>query len=177
MVRLDRQPMERGMRRLSGWLAALLLLAGCGADSIVATTDGQPLLQGERSMLVSGPRVVEVFGSPPDRSSPQALADLLRFPGFANERPFEAVPQTGQGPRLVAVYGRSRGRPCVAPQGAAVDMPMQLTMAFCRNAAQISLATMQSETLVGPSDPGFAGALDRMMLALIRSEPRRLFDN
>jgi hypothetical protein len=166
--------MEHGMKRLSGWLAALLLLAGCGADRIVATTDGQPLLPGERSMIIGGPRVVEVFGSPPDRSSPQALAALLRFPGYRNDRAFEAVPPTGRGPRLVAVYGRSRGRPCVAPQGAAIDMPMQLTLAFCRTAAQISMATMQSESLVGPSDPDFARALDRMMLALIHSDARRI---
>lgn len=165
------------MRRLSGWMAALLLLAGCGADRIVASTDGRPLLSGEKSMLISGPRVVEVYGSPPDGSSPQALTALLRFPGHRNDRPFEAVSPTGQGARLVAVYGRSQGRPCVAPQGAAIDMPMQLTMAFCRNAAQISVATMRSETLVGPSDPGFASVLDRMMLALMRSEGRRIFDN
>ena len=165
------------MRRLSGWAAAVLLLAGCGADSIVATTDGRPLLPGEKSMLVSGPRVVEVYGGPPDRSPPQALAALLRFPGYRNDRAFEAVPATGRGQRLVAVFGRARGRPCVAPQGAAIDLPMQLTLAFCRNAAQISLATMRSDTLVGPSDPGFARALDRMMLALTRSEGRRIFDN
>lgn len=165
------------MKRLSGWLAVLLLLAGCGAESIVASTDGRPLLSGEKSMLLGGPRAVEVYGSPPDGSSPQALAALLRFPGYRNDRPFEIVGPTGQGPRLVAVYGRSKGRPCVAPQGAAIDLPIQLTMAFCRSAAQISIATMRSESLRGPSDPGFAKALDRMMLALTRSEARTIFDN
>jgi hypothetical protein len=128
-------------------------------------------------MLIGGPRVVEVFGSPPDGSSPQALAALLRFPGDRNDRPFEAVAPTGQGQRLVAVYGRANGRPCVAPQGAAIDLPMQLTMAFCRNAAQISLATMRSTTLTGPSDPAFARALDRMMMSLTQSAAQGLRDN
>jgi hypothetical protein len=155
----------------------MLLLGGCGAESIVATTTGQGLQPGERAMIVNGPRVVEVYGSPPDRSGPDAFAALLRFPGESNETPFRAVPQTGRGARLVAVFGRSTGRPCVAPQGAAVDMPMQLTMAFCRNAAQISLATMRSDSLAGPSDPDFGHALDRMMMSLTDSSARGMMRN
>lgn len=162
------------MARIAGWLAAALLVSACGSSRIVSTTDGHGALhRGERDMIINSPRVVHVYGSPPDRSSPEEFAALLRFPDRPDGPPFVAAPPTGRGARLVAVYGAPPGRPCLASSGSNISLPLRLTMAFCRDNAQISKATLRNDSLTGPSDPAFSRALDNMMRALTRESRLR----
>lgn len=144
------------------------ILAGCGVETIQSTTELMPLRGSQRASLVNSAREVVVVGTPPDASTPEALAALLRIPGERNDRAFTVVPAPGRGYRLVAAYGAPRGRPCQQPSGTAIDLPLELTVTYCVDGRRLSEATMRSQTIRGPSDPDFAGALDRLMMSLTR---------
>lgn len=159
-------------------VAATLCLAGCGADRITSSTFSSGIRTAERSALINSPRVVQVVGQPPDGSSAEALAALISVPGEGSSRPFTAAPtESRSGIRIVAAYGAAAAQLCLEPRGATIDLPMVLTMSYCSDQSQVSTATLRSETLVGPSDPAFARAIDRLMMALTAVERRRAFGN
>jgi hypothetical protein len=153
-------------------LLFVALLAGCGADRIVAPTAGLQI--GQRAALFSTREVV-VVGQPPDGASAEAIASLLRFPG-RRDAPFTVVPPPGDGSRLVVLFGPRSANACTAPRGGAEQLPLTMTIAFCIGGSEANAATLYSDTLVGPSDPAFQRRLDSMMLSLSRTEPRKLVD-
>lgn len=158
-------------------LAALLALAGCAGDRIVSqTATGRGVPWAEVNALASSGRQAEVLGAPPDGSPPEAVAALVIVPGFRNETPFRLIPPGSPGLRVVLEFGTAPGTnlSCTQPRGSALTGPMVLTATLCNGTSYISTATMRGDTLRGPSDPAFAGAMNRLMLALLPPEPAKV---
>jgi hypothetical protein len=163
-------------RRLTG-LAALMALGACAGDRIVSqTVNGRGVPWAEVNALASSGRQVEVHGAPPDGAPPEAVAALLAVPGFRNEAPFRLIPAGSAGLRVVLEFGVAPGSnlSCTQPRGSALGGPMTLTATLCNGPSYISTATLRSDTLRGPSDPAFAGAMNRLMLALLPPEPAKV---
>lgn len=163
--------------RACAGLAALLVLGGCAGDRIVSqTVNGRGVPWSEVNALASSGRQVEVHGAAPDGSSSQAVADLVNVPGFRNETPFRLIPAGSPGLRVVLEFGTAPGSnlSCTQPRGSALSGPMVLTATLCNGPSYISTATMRSDTLRGPSDPAFAGAMNRLMIALLPPEPAKV---
>jgi hypothetical protein len=156
-------------------LAVAALLSACGAERIVS--GGRAVSPQEISALAASGRVAEVHGHPPDGAAAEVIAASIRVPGFNNDRPFALVQGGSRGLRMVLEFGVGTGTndSCRIPRGSALQGPIVLAATLCRDEALVSSATLRSETLRGPSDPAWHGAMDRLMLSVLQREERRHF--
>lgn len=164
-------------RRALPMLVAALAVAGCAGERIVSMTQtGRGVPLSDISALASSARNVEVHGAPPDGAAPGAVAATLRVPGYRNDRPFAVVPTASPDLRVVLEFGVPTGSlvSCRQPGGVAQSGPLELTATLCRGGSYLSTATMRSDTLRGPGDPEWQGAMDRLMIALLPPEINRI---
>ena len=162
--------------RMLAVMAGLLGLAGCAGDIITSSSAVRGIPSHERSAMVNGPRLVQIIGTPPDGSSPDAVAATMRIPGERNTEPFTVVPTANRGRRIVIEFGTRNGGPraCTRPTGGNNTQTLMMAVTYCDGRRDISSASVRSTGVAGPSDLTFAGVMNRTMQALLTVErPRR----
>lgn len=165
------------MRRVV--LVLAVLLGGCAGERTVTTvftSSGGIPVSTVSALAVS--RRVEVHGTPPDGATAEAVAAVVRVPGQRNPTPFAVAPAASDGLRLVIEFGvMGGGDPaCRTPRGVGSTMPLVMSVTLCEGGSAQSTATMRSDAIRGPSDPAFAGAMDRVVIALTPAVVTRPFD-
>lgn len=168
------------MRAAAPALAAALALSACAAGlTVVQPVEivGPYISTEPRAIVPAMP--LEVRGTPPDDSPPEAVAAAMRVPISQGGRPMELLPpgDPGPGPRVVVVFrGGVSGNPCLpgpAPPRPAAEDPGPLTaaLAFCRGDRILTRTTMRSGATRGPSDAEFGRAMDIALRELLTTRP------
>lgn len=165
--------------RIMAIAAGLFAITGCAGDVITSSSSTRGIPPHERSALINGPRLTQIFGTAPDGASPEAVAATMRVPGERNLQPFTVAPLDYTGPRIVIEFNTRSGGPraCTRPTGSAGGPTLVMAVTYCDGRRDISNASVRSAGIVGPSDPAFARVMDRTMQDLLTVEqPRRRSD-
>lgn len=171
--------------RATAALLALGAIAGCtstlqsaGVDVI---TNVYQVPNYTRRDVSGAPANVYIVNPP--GGDAQAVADVLRLPGWFQQKRFRAVPDPGPAFADTALFvlkfdagaGFSGSGLCSSGGGSAAAGPARSAhVALCNDGELLAEARIASDDLTGPADPGFARALRRLF---VQAFPRRLRDD
>jgi|AACY02.2.fsa_nt_gi hypothetical protein len=168
------------MRVLAATLLAALL-AGCAAqpgglfgERVYGADHFAGYLPQSFSAFAAAGPVVEVRGAPPGGATAEAVAEALRLPGYWPQTPFRsagATPEDDQ--RIVLIFGAmGAGNPlgaCRSDGGGIeqpADQPLRVYAAYCNGRGAWAGAKLDAATPLGPGDPGFTEAMERLFFVL-----------
>ncbi|WP_339950081.1 hypothetical protein [uncultured Albimonas sp.] len=165
-------------RRAGILLAAAALLAGCaggpGAGDAGHTSVTTPMYDtayDPRQIFNGVPMPLEVRGTPPDGASPAQVAAGMTLPARFGASPFELGRDLAQESRIVIAFdpaNRLDGCRAPATTGAGrADGSLNALVAYCRGARELSSVLVRSTATRGPSDAGFARAMNQTLQTLL----------
>ncbi|MFN3613427.1 MAG: hypothetical protein ACK4WC_02555 [Rubrimonas sp.] len=151
------------------------LLAGCAApgDRIVTTGFMPAYSPAQFAAFAAAGPLVEVRGAPADGADAQAVADVLRLPGWWPQTPFRAVsPAEAAGrQRIVIAFGWPGGldpdRLCAgqAPEPRQTA-GLEVAAAWCSGSRAGSGGRLSHPKPLTPADPQFAAVMTRLFHAI-----------
>lgn len=120
------------------------------------------------ALFASAGGPTEVYSSPADGASPEAVVAGLDVPQFVVSNGLTAVEPGGGGLRLILVFAPQTtalpDRICAGDaKGGTASAPTKVLAVFCRGGRAMSQATLFAEGAPGAGDPGLSKALNLLI--------------
>jgi hypothetical protein len=158
-------------------LAMLAALAAAGCASGGFTVHSTHSLEGRGSTgflsLASAP-VVDIRGTPPGGTTPEAVAASLRMPSGFPQQPFRVAGPNETGTRLVLIFGAQAvndATACGPSAGGGASATLRAAGVLCVN-NRVQASGVVSSGATSAADPTFAAALQALLTGMVRADDR-----